>query len=297
MPFANLCNLDIARDTVLIILWPETAMAKWDTATPYDQIAGDYDQMRKPGRATTSALQRVLSSVPSDGVILSVGCGTGQYEEVLGRQWKIFGVDKSESMLRIARTRLQHCVHADMLDLPFDDRTFDAVYFVQSLHHAGGNLESTAPERDSARIRALREAVRVLKSGPLAIVQRDPSQNAAVWIWKYFPEALERKLILQTSVATLSLWLKNLGLTQVTAEPLQDTMLEGFFDPKAPLDPAFQRAYSDFSYLSETELQAGMSRLRAAIDDGSVVEVIEAGKQRFAAIGGTIFLVHGVKQA
>ena len=47
-------------------------------------------------------------------------------------------------------------------------------------------------------------------------------------------------------------------------------------DAEAPLDPAFQRAFSEFSYLSSAELVAGAKTLRKAIEDGSVRQEIEA---------------------
>ena len=186
-------------------------------------------------------------------------------------------------------------MHGDMLNLPFEDGSFDGVYLVQSLHHVAANLRITQQERDEARRKALSEAVRVLRRGPLAIVQRDPSQNAAIWFWKYFPTALETKLVIQPRVALLLKWLREFGLKSLEARPVDDPMIDGFYAAEAPLNPAFQRSFSEFSYLSASELSEGTRELRSAIDAGQVEREIEDCRHRFAKIGGTVFVLSGIK--
>jgi hypothetical protein len=72
-------------------------------------------------------------------------------------------------------------------------------------------------------------------------------------------------------------------------------MIQGFYDPRAPLDPGFRRSFSEFSYLSSNDIQTGIKNLQQAIENGSVMDDIEACKLRFAEIGGTVFLVSGEK--
>lgn len=270
-------------------------MAKWDTVTDYDRSAGDFDRLRMPGSETVRKLKGVFASVPEGGKILSLGCGTGQYEEAVFDGKGVVGLDRSEEMLRIAEGRMEECVHGDMLNLPFEDGIFNGVYFVQSLHHVGANLEMEEPERVAARRRALGEAFRVLKQGPMAIVQRDPTQNAAIWFWDYFPKALATKLIIQPPVEVLMSWLRKLGMEQVTAVAVDDPMIDGFYTAEAPLQEAFQRSFSEFSYLSPTDLAEGMRELQAAIKAGRVEGEIEECRRRFATIGGTVFVISAMK--
>ena len=268
-------------------------MATTDTATDYDSSAVAYDRLRSPCDATVTALKRAFSSVVPCGTVLSLGCGTGQYEEAVFGGRSVVGVDRSREMLRIARKRIPKCVQADMTSLPFADRMFDGVCFVQSLHHVGANLNITPQEREEARKTALREAYRVLRSGPIAIVQRDPSQNEAVWFWKYFPTALATKLVIQPRIETVESWLTDLGFCDLMATAVDDPMISGFYSPEAPLDPAFQRSFSEFSYLSSAELETGMEELRSAISEDSVEAEIEACRRTFAQIGGTVFVLSG----
>ena len=166
---------------------------------------------------------------------------------------------------------------------------------MQSLHHVGANLNIDADQRNDSRRKVLKQTLDLIRHGPIFIIQRDPSQNQAVWFWKYFPRALEIKLMIQPKVEMLIEWLEGFGVEDVTAEPVYDPMSPDFFDPQAPLDPRFRRSFSDFSYLTENEIQIGMQELRCANQDGSVMDEIETCKIRFSEIGGTVFVVSGEK--
>lgn len=261
------------------------------TSTPYDQIALRYEATRQPGEATVRELRSILATVPVGGLVLSAGCGTGQYEAALGPDWEIVGLDQSSSMLRIAESRVARAVLGDMMHMPFSNNKFDAVYFVQSLHHVGGNVGIASAERQRARRQAVLEAARVLRAGPIAIVQSDPAQNRCVWFWQYFPEALERKLVVQPTIEDIKEWLHDSGFGDVKAVPVDDPIIKGFYDIKAPLDPAFRDAFSEFSYLTKQEVLDGLSRLRRAIHDGSVLAAVADAKRRFRKLGGTVTIV------
>ena len=92
-------------------------MIKTDTLTNYDSSAYDFDKFRKPSPLLVEFLKESFSAV--DGLILSLGCGTGQYEDAFRSGEKIVGLDKSQGMLEIARNRVQYCCLGDMINLPF----------------------------------------------------------------------------------------------------------------------------------------------------------------------------------
>ena len=265
-----------------------------DTVTPYNDWADDYDRFRHPSHVLVRTLHKILAPASKRGPILSLGCGTGQYEAVLGLD-RIVGLDKSPSMLRIARNRVWKCVLGDMRDLPFPDGSFVGVYLMQSLHHVGNNFNIDSDDRRQQRKRVLTEAFRVLSVGPVAIVQRDPSQNRVVWFWKYFPEALRKKLLIQPQVSSILAWLAEVGFAEGRSIPLDDPMIKGFCEPQAPLDPGFRRSFSEFSYLSQHEIARGVKRLTQAIQTGAVSQDIADCKARFAEIGGTVFLTTATK--
>lgn len=284
----------VARPRPYVQFRGSTRMSNADTVTPYDSWAHSYDSFRRPSPVVVDALRQVLEPASRRGRILSAGCGTGQYEEALGIP-NVVGLDKSPGMLRIARTRIPRCVLADMRELPFGDGSCAGVCFIQSLHHVGNNFRIGESERIAERRRALQEAFRVMVAGPVAIVQRDPSQNEAVWFWRYFPKALERKLVIQPRIDTVMQWLEDAGFACPEALPLDDPMIKGFYDPRAPLDPGFRKSFSEFSYLSDQDIQDGIRQLQRAVESGSASAAIQESKHRFAEIGGTVFLVTAEK--
>ena len=268
-------------------------MVQTRTLTDYDSNAQSFDQFRQPSSIILEKLTKKFFGI--DNPILSIGCGTGQYESNLSQTYSVFGFDRSNGMLDLAKERVQNVIQGDMVNLPFGCSKFDGVYFMQSLHHVGANINISMEKREDFRKKALAEAVRVLDRGQVIVVQRDPSQNQAVWFWKFFPKALEVKLTIQTGIRVIMEWLKSLDLENVNAEAIHDPMIRSFCEPDAPLDPGFRRSFSEFSYLSKGEIQIGLRRLKLAINDGSVINDIERCKLRFDEIGGTVFMISGVK--
>jgi len=268
-------------------------MSKINTLTDYDSLAEEFDNIRQPCSLLIKELKKRFRS---ESRILSVGCGTGQYEAILSSSFDVTGLDVFFEMLKIAKKRISTCIVGNMVTMPFSDCKFDGLYFMQSLHHAGANFDISHNERIKVRRSALKEAWRVLRKGPLVIIQRDPSQNQAVWFWKYFPEALQKKLVIQPPVKDLIKWLKDLGLSKVTAAPIADPMVKGFYDAGAPLNPCFRKSFSEFSYLTDDEMDAGVKNLRKAISNGSAWEEIKKCKERFDKLGGTVFVVSWLKE-
>jgi SAM-dependent methyltransferase len=263
------------------------------TLTNYDVNADDFDNFRQPNAIIKQKLIDAFSL--RGGPILSVGCGTGKYEGMLSEKFEIVGIDRSKAMIHKAMGRMSNAVVGDMTSLPFVKNSFLGAYFMQSLHHVGANLKIGVDQRNDSRINVLRQTLDLISHGPIFIIQRDPTQNQAVWFWKYFPRALEIKLVIQPKVEMLVDWLERFGVKNVKAEPVFDSMSPSFFDPQAPLDPKFRRSFSDFSYLTKDEIRIGVRDLLRANRDGSVMDVIAASKLRFSEIGGTVFFVSGEK--
>jgi len=111
--------------------------------------------------------------------VLEIGCGTGCDLLQFAKHGAIAtGVDITETHLNLACQRVRNLatvVHADMLDLPFDDYSFDYVYSHGVLHH------SDQP------IQAVREILRVLRpSGKFNVhVYSWFSESAAIYFLKH----------------------------------------------------------------------------------------------------------------
>ncbi len=92
--------------------------------------------------------------------VLDVGCGTGRFLARFPEPNILFGVDLSESMLQIAKTKLTRAVLsvASAIELPFADRSFDLVYSVRVIQHI----------RDQQKM--ITELARVCKPGGRVII-------------------------------------------------------------------------------------------------------------------------------
>ena len=102
----------------------------WDDYAPYY----DWENRQTVGRRDVAFWQRLAA--PARGPILELGCGTGRVAIPLARTGaRIVGIDRSESMLSRARTRVQRArlnsgvqlIRGDIRHLPFPDKSFRLV--------------------------------------------------------------------------------------------------------------------------------------------------------------------------
>ena len=100
--------------------------------------------------------------------ILDVGCGTGNTIKFLQKYGEVWGIDNLPEAVTICR-KAGHTkvLPADATKLPFRNKVFDAVAFLDVLEHV---------EKDS---KAIKEARRVLKPGGVVVI----TVPAIPWIW------------------------------------------------------------------------------------------------------------------
>ena len=121
----------------------------------YDGLADWYDSYIRSEDVTSIALASLESMLGSGpGQCLDVGCGTGiAFPTLAARGWTVVGVDVSVDQLAVAEHRAEvlgvRLVHADASQLPFPDRSFDAV--VSLLTHTDFDVVS-AVFRECARV-------------------------------------------------------------------------------------------------------------------------------------------------
>jgi len=121
--------------------------------------AGQWDKLRGELYGQHFSTAALLAMLPRDQVIADLGCGTGPLiADLTPYAGKIIGVDSSADMLKGARKRLGNLLNVDLrkgdlLDLPIEDGTCDAVLLVLALTYVA----------EPAKVIA--EAARVLKPG------------------------------------------------------------------------------------------------------------------------------------
>ncbi len=105
--------------------------------------------------------------------VLDVGCGSGIFCEMAAKRGaKVSGLDAAETLLEIARERVNHGDFrtGEMEELPYGNRAFDLVTGFSSFQFAANPAN------------ALREASRVSKSGKVVIAvfgKREENESAA----------------------------------------------------------------------------------------------------------------------
>jgi len=131
-----------------------------EAAAYFDKIALKYDAwyLTPIGSYVDATEKEQVFSLwhTKQGLVLDLGCGTGNYTAVLNKQGiKVIGLDKSLSMLKLAQKKLFHTpfVRSDATYLPFKDETF------------AGVMSITLFEFLSYPEKAIREIYRVLKPG------------------------------------------------------------------------------------------------------------------------------------
>jgi ubiquinone/menaquinone biosynthesis C-methylase UbiE len=96
--------------------------------TVFDRMAHEYDRWFDENDAVYQAEIDVLASfIPSSGVGLEVGVGTGRFASVLD---VAFGVDPARETLKLARKRGVVTVQASGEHLPFQEDQFDYALLV-----------------------------------------------------------------------------------------------------------------------------------------------------------------------
>jgi SAM-dependent methyltransferase len=151
----------------------------------YAAVAHEYDDVF-PKHVAEHYLQKrtglVKDLLPMGGLVLDVGCGTGQLAAAIASHgYDVFGVDLSASMVARARSRGLAGTFAGVTTaLPFAADSFLLALTVATLHH----LET--PERVAATVR---EMGRVVKPGGFVVLwDHNPSNPYWPILMKRVPQ-------------------------------------------------------------------------------------------------------------
>lgn len=134
------------------------AERRGDSLSFFGRVAGEWDDLRTNLFGRDFTAEALLTLLPSDWVVVDIGCGTGNVAELLGPcVERVVALDQSEPMLQAARKRLGDLsnvdfVHGAVESLPLESGSVDAVVCALVLHHV------------DAPVPALREMRRVLRT-------------------------------------------------------------------------------------------------------------------------------------
>jgi len=143
---------------------------------PFDEHAEHYDTWFLSNRnVLESELLLLKHFLSSPGKALSVGCGSGLFEQLLKKEYGIdisHGVEPAEGMARIAEKRGMTVTPGTAEQLPFPDDEFDTVIF----NGTPGYIEDLK--------KAFSEGLRILKSGGAIVVLDVPAESSYGFLYR-----------------------------------------------------------------------------------------------------------------
>jgi SAM-dependent methyltransferase len=215
----------------------------------YDRIGVGYSEYRRPDDQIAKRIDGVLGQARS---VLNVGAGAGSYEP--NRRF-VVAVEPSAEMIRQRPGNAAQSIRASADRLPFQDRSFDAVLAILTIHHWPNRDQGLAEMRRVARDR-------------IVIFTWDPEHPGFWLVQDYLPEILE---IDRPSFPSLRDIEEAIGPTEVQTLRVPADCCDGFLGaywrrPEAYLDARVRAAISVFSRVDSA---AGIARLRRDIEDGT----------------------------
>ncbi len=155
----------------------------------FENIYKNYDKMNSIISFQQHKRWRKLTmdkmKVQTGQTALDVCCGTGDWTvslaEAVGETGRVYGLDFSENMLKIAedkvrenRLRQVELIHGNAMDLPFGDNTFDFVTIGFGLRNVPDYMQ------------VLKEMHRVLKPGGMAVCLETSQPTTPVFRQIYY---------------------------------------------------------------------------------------------------------------
>lgn len=228
-----------------------------EPATNYQALAAEYARHR---RVHPGVVEEIVTAARRAAAVdlLEVGCGSGNYLEVIGGLTgaRVAGIDPSSAMLDQLRARLPEAevTVAPGEAIPFPDRSFDLIYSVDVIHHV--------KDRDAY----FREVARVLRPSGTIVTVTDSEEDLArrVPLTSHFPETLAHERRRYPTIGTLRDEMTRAGLID-----LRESNVELSY-PLTDIAGLRNKAYSSLHLITDEEHARGIARLEADLANGPI---------------------------
>jgi tRNA (uracil-5-)-methyltransferase TRM9 len=154
-----------------------------NTEETWDAIAESFDNTR---RLPWKQCLDYITTLKNTDIVADIGCGNGRHLVPCAKQCRsVIGVDISRKLLKIVQSTLEKknirnvsLVHADAVQLPVKNGSFNAIIFIASLHNIQGKEQ---------RRRSVEEIFRILA----------PQGTALISVWSRWQERYRRFFVQQ----------------------------------------------------------------------------------------------------
>ena len=126
----------------------------------------NYEEFSKTRYSIWDSVKKFSESFKKDSLVLDAGCGNGKNMNYLKDKCEIIGIDSCKNFVTLCKERQLNVLESNILNLPFEDSTFDYIISIAVIHHL---------KTESERYKAIDEMLRVLK----------PNGKILVTVWAY----------------------------------------------------------------------------------------------------------------
>lgn len=137
----------------------------------YNFISADFDRTRY---SIWKGVSKFLDDIPENSLCADIGCGNGK-NMLYRKDLRFKGIDISDNLIKVCNDKKLDVIKGSVLDIPFNDNTFDSVICIAVIHH----LETIEKRKE-----AIEELLRITKKGG----------NILIYVWALEqPEHSKRK--------------------------------------------------------------------------------------------------------
>ncbi len=241
----------------------------------YNRIGVDYNNTRKADPHLTSRMAFHLQ-LSANKTYLDIGCGTGNYTKALQSiQGNFVGIDPSEVMLAKAAQVPSEIIwkKGTAENTGLEHESVAGILASLTIHH-WTNLEA-----------GFMEMYRVLKPfSRILIFTSSPPQMEGYWLNHYFPRLMKASIKQMPTEEKVKIAMEKAGFRVSNTEnyfvqkDLTDLFLYcGKDNPELYFNSQIRKGISSFSDLAnKQEVETGLTKLRADIDEGRVNKVMDS---------------------
>ena len=164
-----------------------------------------------------------VDSIPKDSLVADIGCGNGRNMYRNDLKWK--GMDFCDNFVESCKEKGQDVILGNILDIPFEDNTFDYTICIAVVHHLS---------TEERRRKAVQELVRITK----------PKGKILIQVWGFN----EEKYDTQEAMVEWNLQKKyNNEKKNIKINRYYHLFIEDELDKLVPLDAAIIDRYSEYN--------------------------------------------------